>query len=54
MGKTIHLLRNLLLHVKNSSWFSIIADEATDISRNEQVSLSVYGQMMITVSMRSA
>ena len=39
MGKTI--LRNLLLHVKNSLWFSIIADKATDISRNEQLSLSI-------------
>ena len=39
MGKTI--LRNLLSRIKSSLWFSIIADEATDISRNEQMSFSI-------------
>ena len=39
MGKTT--LRNLLSRIKSSLWFSIIADEATDISRNEQMSLSI-------------
>lgn len=39
MGNAV--LRNILLDIKSSSWFSIIADEATDISRNEQMSLSI-------------
>lgn len=39
MGKTV--LRGLLSRIRSSLWFSIIADEATDISRNEQMSLSI-------------
>ena len=39
MGQKI--LNGLLIHIKKSLWFSIIADEATDISRNEQMSLSI-------------
>ena len=39
MGQKI--LRDLLARIKRSSWFTIIADEATDIKRNEQMSLSI-------------
>ena len=39
MGNTV--LRRILSQIKTSSWFSIIADEATDMSRNEQMSLSI-------------
>ena len=39
MGQKI--LNGLLIHIKKSLWFSIIADEATDTSRNEQMSLSI-------------
>ena len=35
------ILDSLLVHIKRSLWFSIIADEATDISGNEQMSLSI-------------
>ena len=38
MGQTI--LRSLLSRIRSTLWFSIIADEATDISQNEQMSLS--------------
>ncbi len=34
MGNTV--LRSIVSDIQSSSWFSIIADEATDISRNEQ------------------
>ncbi len=33
MGNTV--LRSIVSDIQSSSWFSIIADEATDISRNE-------------------
>ena len=36
MGNT--LLRSIVSDIQSSSGFSIIADEATDISRNEQMS----------------
>lgn len=36
MGQSI--LHNLLSHIHSSLWVSIFADEATDISRNEQMS----------------
>lgn len=39
MGNTI--LRTILTSIKTSMWFSIIADEATDVSRNEQMSLTI-------------
>ncbi len=39
MGNTV--LRSIVSDIQSSSWFSIIADEATDISRNEQMSLSI-------------
>ena len=39
MGQTV--LRQLLSRIQSSLWFSIIADEATDMSRNEQMSLSI-------------
>ncbi len=32
MGNTV--LRSIVSDIQSSSWFSIIADEATDISRN--------------------
>ena len=35
------ILDSLLVRIKRSLWFSIIADEATDISGNEQMSLSI-------------
>ena len=35
------LLRQLLSEIRGSFWFSIVADEATDISHHEQMSLSV-------------
>ena len=52
MGKTI--LQNLLSRIKSSLWFSIIADEATDISLNQQCHRQSDGLMMTTVSMRNA
>ena len=39
MGQT--LLRQLLDEIRKSLWFSILADEATDISYHEQLSLSI-------------
>ena len=35
------LLRQLLGEIRSSLWFSILADEATDISHHEQLSLSI-------------
>ena len=39
MGQCV--LRNILADVSTALWYSIIVDEATDISHNEQMSLSV-------------
>ena len=39
MGQTV--LRQLLVEIRSSLWFSILADEATDISHHEQMSLSI-------------
>ena len=39
MGQSV--LRELLGEIKSSLWFSILADEATDISHHEQMSLSI-------------
>lgn len=36
------LLRQMLDEIRKSLWFSILADEATDISHHEQLSLSVH------------
>ncbi len=34
-------LREILADIRSSTWFSRIADKATDISHNEQLSLSI-------------
>ena len=39
MGQSV--LQKLLTRIQSCLWFSIIVDEATDISRNEQMSLSI-------------
>ena len=39
MGQS--LLRQLLVEIRSSLWFSILADEATDVCRHEQMSLSI-------------
>ena len=39
MGQSI--LRQLVVEIRSSLWFSILADEATDVSRHEQMSLSI-------------
>lgn len=39
MGRSV--LRKLLDCIRTALWFSILADEATDISHNEQMSLSI-------------
>ena len=39
MGQNV--LRQLLASIRASLWFSILADEATDISHHEQMSLSI-------------
>uniref|UniRef100_A0A1X7VM00 DUF4371 domain-containing protein n=1 Tax=Amphimedon queenslandica TaxID=400682 RepID=A0A1X7VM00_AMPQE len=39
IGNTI--LRSILNNIKNAMWYSIIADEATDVSLHEQLSLSI-------------
>ena len=39
MGQSI--LRELLAEIRASVWFSILADEATDVSNNVQMSLSI-------------
>ncbi len=39
MGQSV--LRQLLVEIRSSLWFAILADEATDVSRNEQMSLSI-------------
>ena len=37
----VHSTCNGTEFLKNSLWYSIIADEATDVSHNEQMSLSI-------------
>ena len=39
MGNSV--LRRILESIRTSLWFSILADEATDISHHEQMSLSI-------------
>ena len=40
MGQTV--LRNIIAQIKSSMWFALIADEATDISHNEQMCISIW------------
>lgn len=39
MGQSI--LREILSEIRRSLWYSVITDEATDISNNEQISISI-------------
>lgn len=39
MGQSV--LQKILASIKMAQWFSILADEATDVSHNEQISLSI-------------
>jgi len=39
MGTAIH--NEILAEIKGSRWYAVIADEATDISHTEQISLSI-------------
>ena len=39
MGQSV--LHQILSEIKSSLWFAIIADEATDISHNVQLSISI-------------
>ena len=39
MGNTV--LRQVLALIKSALWYSLIANEATDISHNEQISISI-------------
>ena len=39
MGQCV--VRNILANVSAALWYSIIVDKATDVSHNEQMSLSV-------------
>ena len=39
MGQTV--LRQILEEIKSTLWFSLIADEASDISHNEHISISI-------------
>ena len=39
MGQCV--LRNILARVKEAMWYAIIADEATDVSQNEVMCISV-------------
>ena len=41
MGQTV--LRQLLVEIRSSLWFSILADEATDSSHHEQMSFDSLG-----------
>ena len=35
------ILRQILSEIRTCLWFSLIADEATDIAHNEQMSISI-------------
>ncbi len=50
---SITVLKSIVSDIQGSVWFSIIVDEATDISRNEHMSLSINGLMTTIKSMRS-
>ena len=39
MGQCV--LCNILAYVSTALWYSVIVDEATDVSQNEQMSLSL-------------
>ena len=39
MGQVV--LREILEEIRGATWYSLIVDEATDISHNEQLSLSL-------------
>ena len=39
MGQT--LLKEIMANVRDSLWYSLIADEATDVSRTEQLSVTI-------------
>ena len=39
MGQVV--LREILGEIRAATWFSLIADEATDVSHNEQLSLTI-------------
>ena len=39
MGQQV--LRGLLEEIRDATWFGIIADKATDVSHNEQISISI-------------
>lgn len=40
MGHT--MLRSIIRQIKTSMWFALIADEASDISRNEHMCISIH------------
>ena len=53
MGKAI--LRDIISKVTSAKWYAIIADEATDVSGTEQVSISVFvGLIVATKSMKTS
>ena len=35
------VLRNILSDIRSAGWFSIIADEATDVSKGEQLCICI-------------
>ena len=37
----LSVLRSLLVDIRRSEWFSVIADEATDLSQKEQLTLCI-------------
>lgn len=39
MGQTV--LRQILAEIKSTLWYSLIADEASDISHNEQMNIAI-------------
>ena len=39
MGQTI--LKEIIANVRDASWYSLIADEATDVSCTEQLSITI-------------
>ena len=39
MGQTI--LKEIIANVRDTLWYSLIADEATDVSRTEQLSITI-------------
>ena len=39
MGQTI--LKEIIANIRDALWYSLIADEATDVSRTEQLSITI-------------